>query len=274
VTLLPPATRDGAPPPFVPADAGQGRGAARWVSVAGVGPAVGATTVSALLSRFYASYRDYRIVAVDPQAGDSALGRRLGTASPAGLVDIAAAAADVGSFPALARHLGRTHDGTWMLVGGRAAPPDADECGSALDVLSRFFAVGVLDCGPIGAPISDTLVERAHAALFVARATTEGVLAAAGALDWLAPRRLGTGAWHAGVALVPAEAPPTCDLGRAAQLLRDRGGRVVGFPHDPGLATGRLGPATVSGGVWAATGRLAAELLAHAAAAAPIGRSA
>jgi hypothetical protein len=139
------------------------------------------------------------------------------------------------------------------------------QCREALAALSGFFAVGVVDCGPVGQPVADTLLESAHASLLVAPVSAEGVLAAASALDWLATRK-GTGAqWHCGVALVATARNPNTDVGWGARLLTGRGGRVVPVPYDSGLVAGRISPASVSDGVWAAARRLATEMLSRAA---------
>ena len=232
---------------------------ARWVSVAGVCPAAGTSTVSALLSQFYASFQRYRIVAVDVHPDDGPLG----TTSPAGFAEVAATS---GSFAELASCLGRSAQGPWVLTGGTRSPTESAECQGALDILSRFFAVGVVDCGTIGAAISEALLERADAALLVAPATIDGVLAAARALDSLATRRPATADWHAGIALVPTVPQLGHDARLAARLLSERGARVFRFPNDAALACGQVNLASVSDGVRAATGRLGADMLSHAAA--------
>lgn len=247
-------------------EAGLPVGAARWVSVAGVCPASGTTTVAALLSLAYAAHRRFRIVAVDAHAVGGGLGARLATHSATGVAEIAAAAGNLTSFGLLSSYLDQNAEGAWGVTGAASAAPDAAQCRTALAALAGFFAVGVLDCGAIGEPTADALLESAHAPLLVAPMTAEGVLATACVLDWLAARRDTATPRHCGVALVSTSRRPGSDVGWAARLLTGRGARVIPVPYDPGLVAGRISPSSVSDGVWAAARRLGGEMLSRAAA--------
>lgn len=251
-------------------------GSTRWVAVLGADHDAGTTTVAALLSLAYATHRRYRIVAVDAQAtaanrqaaavdppAAGALGARLATRAAAGIAQVASA--EVPSFDALTPYLDRSAEGMWTLTGAAGTTPGPEQCRIAIGTLSQHFAVGVLDCGPLGAPLVDTLVDLAHAHLLVAPATAEGVLSAACALDWLGARRNSAEPWHCGVALVSTSRHPDTDVGWATRLLTGRGGRAIPVPYDSGLVAGRISPASVSDGTWAAARRLAGEMLSRAA---------
>ena len=248
-----------------PFELGAPPGAARWIAVAGIGDDAGTTTVAALLSLAYATHRRYRIVAVDAHPVGGALGARIATRAAAGVAQIAAAAPDLSSFDALSAYLDQSAEGMWAVTGAATTAPEPEQCRVAVETLSRFFALGVLDCGPIGPPLVEAVLDLTHAHLLVAPATPEGVLSAAGALDWLGARRDSADPWHTGVALVSTSRQPNTDVGWATRLLAGRGGRAIPVPYDSGLVTGRISPASVSDGVWTAARRLASEMLSRAA---------
>ena len=238
-------------------------GATRWVAVIGADHDAGTTTVAALLSLAYATHRRYRIVAVDAQPVAGALGARLATQGAGGIAQVAAA--DVSSFDALSPFLDQSAEGMWALTGATSTAPEPEQCRVVMGMLSQYFAVGVLDCGSLGTPLVETVLDLAHAHLLVAPATPEGVLSAAGALDWLGARQNSTEPWHCGVALVSTSRHPDTDVGWATRLLSGRGGRAIPVPYDSGLVAGRISPASVSDGTWAAARRLASEMLSRAA---------
>lgn len=241
-------------------------GAARWIAVAGVGSGAGATTLTALLSSVYAAHRRYRIVALDANPVGGALATRLATAGAGTVADIAAAAPDLNSFKRLSPYLDQTTEGSWAVSGRTGVVPEVMQCRDAIAALSGFFAVGVVDCGPIGQPVADALLTTVHARVLVAPVTVEGVLAAAAALDWLGAHEESDVPWHCGVVLVSTAQRPDTDVGWAARLLTGRGGRVVPMPYDPGLvAGGRITPAAVSDGAVGAARRLATEMLSRSA---------
>ena len=251
--------------PGVPYEVNAPAGATRWVAVTGIGDDAGTTTVAALLSLAYATHRRYRIVAVDAHPVGRALGARLATRAAAGVAQLAAVAADIASFDALSAYLDQSTEGMWAVTGTASTVPEPEQGRAAIAILSQFFAVGVLDCGPIGAPAVEAVLDLAHAHLLVAPATPEGVLSAACALDWLGARQDSADPWHSGVALVSTSRQPDTDVGWATRLLAGRGGRAIPVPYDSGLVAGRISPASVSDGAWAAARRLASEMLSRAA---------
>lgn len=243
-------------------DPGLAPATARWIMVAGVGPTVGATTLTALLTWVYAAHRRYRIAAVDASPTSGALGIRLGIPGVATVAEVAAAAPDLTSFKRLGPYLDRTSQGCWAVAGRVAAELDVAQCRAAIAAMTGFFAVGLVDCGPTGTATADALLGAAHARLLVAPVTVEGVLGAASALDWLSDRAGDDSAWHCGVALVSTTQRPDTDVGWAARLLTGRGGRVIPVPYDPGLVPGGLlTPGAVSDGALGAARRLATEML-------------
>ncbi len=239
---------------------------ARWIAVAGVGERAGTTTITAMLSTIYAAHRRYRIIAVDANPVGGAFGARLAAPGAATVADVAAAAPELASFKRLEPYLDKTTEGLWAVAGKAATAPDVTQCQDACRALSAHFAVGIVDCGAIGHPVADGLLQSSHARLLVAPVTVEAVLGAATALDWLGSRDNPDSAWHCGVALVSTQQRPDTDVGWAARLLRGRGGRVIPVPYDPGLVGGALiTPAAVSDGVLGAVRRLATEMLSRSA---------
>jgi MinD-like ATPase involved in chromosome partitioning or flagellar assembly len=239
-------------------------GGARWIAVAGVTQGAGTTTLTALLSSVYAAHRRYRIVAVDANPLGGALGARLSVPGAATVADVAAAAPDLTSFKRLVPYLDQTTEGAWAVAGRAGTTPETAQCRDAIAALSTYFAVGVVDCGPIGQPIADALLFSVHARLLVAPVTVEGVLGAATALDWLGSRDGVLG--QCGVVLVSTMQRPDTDVGWASRLLTGRGGRVIPMPYDPSLvAGGQISPTAVSDGVLGAVRRMATETLSRSA---------
>lgn len=231
--------------------------------MAGVCGRAGTTTLTALLGATYAAHRRYRIVVVDADPTGGTLGVRLSGGTSSTMAEIAAAAPELTSFSRLAPYVERTGAGVWAVAGPAA---DLIECRAAVAALSPFFAVGVLDCGTIGQPQAGSLLDAAHAQLLVAPMTVNGVLDAAGALDWLGVPDDAEARARCAAALVSTSPQPGTDLGRAVGLLTGRGARVVPVPYDPSLDVG--GPyqlSAVSDGARAAVRRLATEMLARAA---------
>jgi MinD-like ATPase involved in chromosome partitioning or flagellar assembly len=236
---------------------------ARWIAVAGVCGRAGTTTMAALLGATYAAHRRYRIVVVDADPTGGALGVRLAGGSASTLAEIAAAAPGLTSFSRLAPYVERTSAGVWAVAGPGA---DLNACRDAIAALSPFFAVGVLDCGAIGHPQAGGVLGAAHARLLVAPMTVDGVLDAAGALDWLGVPDDPEARARCAAALVSSTPQPGTDLGRAVRLLTGRGARVVPVPYDPSLGVGGpYLPAAMSDGARAAIRRLATEMLARSA---------
>jgi MinD-like ATPase involved in chromosome partitioning or flagellar assembly len=234
---------------------------ARWIAVAGVCGRAGTTTLASLLGATFAAHRRYRIVVVDANPNGGALGVRVAAKGTSTLADIAAAAPGLTTFGRLAPHLELTSARVWAVAGPAA---DLPEFNAAITALSPFFAVGVLDCGTIGPPLIGGVLGAAHARLLVAPMTVDGVLDAAGALDWLGVPDDAEMRARCAAALVSTTPQPGTDLGRAVRLLAGRGARVVPVPYDPSLGvSGPYLPDVMSDGARAAIRRLAAEMLAR-----------
>jgi MinD-like ATPase involved in chromosome partitioning or flagellar assembly len=155
--------------------AGQPLATGKRIAVTSVRGGAGKTTVAALLAAAYAQRRSDRILAADGDPEHGSLLWRLGLAESAPLTDVAPRlpVARKGSLQDLERALPRTDAGLWVLPGGAPGRP-----GLAKDVtrdLSRWFAVCVTDCAPIGAPSTVELMSEAHAVVVVCPATPDGV---------------------------------------------------------------------------------------------------
>ncbi len=231
--------------------------------MAGVCRGAGTTTMAALLGATFAAHRRYRIVVVDADPTGGALGARLAGGSACSMAEIAAAAPELTSFSRLAPYVERTGVGVWAVAGPGA---DLTEWPEAIAALSPFFAVGILDCGMIEHPQAAAVLGAAHARLLVAPMTVDGVLDAAGALDWLGVPDDPEARARCAAALVSTTPQPGTDLGRAVRLLTGRGARVVPVPYDPSLVVGgQYRPSAMSDGARAAVRRLATEMLARSA---------
>ncbi len=253
------------PAPAPPVAVEREEGSARWIAVAGVCERAGTTALAALLALSYAAHRRYRIVVADADPAGGALGVRLSSSGGSTLAEIATAAG-LTSFGRLVPYLERVTGGAWLVAGPGT---DIVQCRAAFDALAPFFAVGVLDCGPMGHPLAGGVLSAAHARLIVAPMTVDGVLDAAGALDWLGVPEDAEARSRCTVALVSTVPQPDTDLGRAVRLLTGRGARVVPVPYDPSLGVaGPYLPTALSDGTRAAVRRLAAEMLARSAPAA------
>lgn len=246
--------------------AGQPAEPAGVVAVAGAAARAGTTTMAALLATAYAEPGRGRVVVIDAGAGIGQLAARLTVTADGTVV-----APGVDSWPVLAPHLERTAGGPWTLAAAApaaaGAPPGSDllAAQAVLAALSPHFAVAVLDCGELVGLQARFLLGLAHSRLVVARASVDGVLAAAAAADRLELAARPDAAARTLTGLVGTRDRAGSDAAATGALLRARGAEVRWFPYDPALAGGGpIGLADLSGGLRAATLGAAAELLRRA----------
>jgi MinD-like ATPase involved in chromosome partitioning or flagellar assembly len=147
------------------------------VSVSG---GAGRTTVAALLGGVFAARRADHVLVADADGHTGVLGWRLGflpdpdpAATAAGLLQ-----ARGGSLADLDTLLPATPTGLRVLT--HASPAPGHGAPEVVEALSRFFAIGVLDC-PRG--LAPRAARGAHASVLVCPFTPAGLYTASAALD-------------------------------------------------------------------------------------------
>jgi MinD-like ATPase involved in chromosome partitioning or flagellar assembly len=249
----PPSTRP-SPPPSVPSAAARGSAAgvplvvaSRRIVVGGFGGGCGRTTVTAGVGMALAHTRGERVAAVDacPDQNGSLAARAGGGRSTAGIRDLVAARGTLTSLAEVRRFLvtGPTA-GLAVLPGlGDLGGPGltADEAGSAVEELARWYPVVLVDAPPgWSQPVPARLIGEADALLLVCRAATADLAAADSALTAL--RQAGR-ADLAGTSVVAVVATRpgrwSHDARRQMASLGGYVASVVGVPYDASLADGR-----------------------------------
>ncbi|WP_279580381.1 AAA family ATPase [Fodinicola feengrottensis] len=215
----------------------------RRIAIAGVRGGCGKSTLAALVGSVYAARRTDRVLAIDADPNAGSLAWRLGvTGAPAlsqvGPQLLSGRGLDAASVDQI---IARTPSGLSVLPGA----PDGDAVvppTGARDVariLSRFFAVTVLDC-PAGLNSDATLAVLAdsHAIVLVTSASADGIRSLRGPLDRVASASPDT-LRHTLVALVSHN--PTSegiDLAKADRALAGYGIPIRHLPYDRHLAAG------------------------------------
>ena len=231
----------------------------RRIAVASVCGGAGRTTVTALLGGVFAARRADHVLVADGDPETAALAWRIGLAPEPDPARTAAALLGVrgGTLADVDALLPATPAGLRLLTGPR--PGESPRVAQVAEALSRFFAIGVLDC-PRGLDAAADAGQGAHARVLVCPLTPAGLRTTAAALDRPGAPRPDV------VALVALDPTGRAAVGGGAARVLDRlGVPVVVLPHDRHLAAGapidlaRLGRATVL----AAT-RLAGTALARA----------
>ncbi|MEV4440457.1 hypothetical protein AB0K09_15820 [Streptomyces sp. NPDC049577] len=243
----------------------------RQIVVTSIRGGAGKTTVTALLGRTYAHYRQDPVLMLEADPALGTLPARLGvtkvrwtTSDLARILNPSMQLTDVVGY------LVQLPDRGWLLpcgqgrVGNRL---ELEDYRAAMVALRRYFGITVVDCETLPAEVSRTALVAAQARVLVTPATAEGVTSTRAVLDWMAS--LGRPGMLAGtVVLVTASSPhmtTTLDVTAASEHLRLDGVRVMTLPYDRHLAaggpirTGLLGQDTHE----AVTG-LAAEVLTRA----------
>lgn len=232
----------------------------RRIGVVSTRGGAGRTTVTALLGMVYATRRADHVVVSDADPEPGSLGWRLGLppTPPLGTLAPGLLAACSGSLDAVDELLPRTPAGLRLLPG--AAPGQPSPSGEILRALSRFFAVGVADCGR-GLLHQATLdvLAGCHAVVVVSPATPDGLRSTCAALDLLPPGALD----HTTLALCTLDRTGRAAITGGAAAMVDRFGvPVVWLPYDRHLAAGApIGPARLGEGTVVAATRLAAIAL-------------
>lgn len=214
----------------------------RQIVVTSIRGGAGKTTVSALLGRTYAHYRQDPVLMLEADPALGTLPARLGatkvrwtTSDLARILDPSMQLTDVVGY------LVQLPDRGWLLPGsqGRVGNRlELDEYRSVMVALRRYFGITVVDCDTLPSELSRTALAAAQARVLVTPATAEGITSTRAVLDWMVslgrPRLLeGT------VVLVAASSPHmTLDVTAASEHLRVDGVKVLTLPYDRHLATG------------------------------------
>ncbi|GAA2713066.1 MULTISPECIES: MinD/ParA family protein [Streptomyces] len=241
----------------------------RQIVVTSIRGGAGKTTVTALLGRTYAHYRQDPVLMLEADASLGTLPSRLGvtkvrwtTSDLARILDPSMQLTDVVGYLVQLPERGWLLPGSQGRVGNRL---ELAEYRSAMVALRRYFGITVVDCDSLPSELSRTALSAAQARVLVTPATTEGITSTRAVLEWMAsvprPRML------PGTVVVLTSASPhtTLDVAAASEHLQLEGVKVVTLPYDRHLAGG--GPIRtdlLGQGTREAVTELAAEVLTRA----------
>ncbi|MEV4433409.1 MinD/ParA family protein [Streptomyces sp. NPDC049555] len=241
----------------------------RQIVVTSIRGGAGKTTVTALLGRTYAHYRQDPVLMLEADANLGTLASRLGvtkvrwtTSDLARILDPSMQLTDVVGYLVQLPERGWLLPGSQGRVGNRL---ELAEYRSAMVALRRYFGITVVDCDSLPSELSRTALSAAQARVLVTPATAEGITSTRAVLEWMAsvprPRMLpGT------VVVLTATSPHmTLDVAAASEHLQLEGVKVVTLPYDRHLAGG--GPIRtdlLGQGTREAVTELAAEVLTRA----------
>ncbi|MEU7042922.1 MinD/ParA family protein [Streptomyces varsoviensis] len=214
----------------------------RQIVVTSIRGGAGKTTVTALLGRTYAHYRQDPVLMLEADPALGTLPVRL--AAPAvrwTCGDLARIIEPTMQLTDITGYLVQLPDRGWLLPGsqGRVGTRlDLAEYRSVMVALRRYFGITVVDCETLPSELSRTALAAAQARVLVAPATVEGVTSTRAVLDWMAslPRPL----MLPGTVVVLAASSPhmALDVAAARAHLRLAGVRVLTLPYDRHLAGG------------------------------------
>jgi MinD-like ATPase involved in chromosome partitioning or flagellar assembly len=217
----------------------------RRIAVVSVCGGAGRTTTTALLGGVFAARRADHVLVADGDPDTAALAWRVGLTPAPDPARTAAALLGVrgGTLADVDALLPATAAGLRLLTGPR--PGESPRVAQVAEALSRFFAIGVLDC-PRGLDAAAEAGQGAHARVLVCPLTPAGLRTTAAALDRPGAPRPDV------IALVALGPTGRAAVGGGAERVLDRlGVPVLVVPHDRHLAAGapidlaRLGRATV-----------------------------
>ncbi|GGP57402.1 MinD/ParA family ATP-binding protein [Streptomyces abikoensis] len=214
----------------------------RQIVVTSIRGGAGKTTVSALLGRTYAHYRQDPVLMLEADSALGTLPARLGvtkvrwtTSDLAQIIDPSMQLTDVVGYLVQLPDRGWLLPGSQGRVGSRLDLPDYR---TVMVALRRYFGITVVDCDTLPSELSRTALAAAQARVLVTPATVEGVTSTRAVLDWMAS--LGRPRMLTGTVVVVAASSPhmTLDVTAASEHLQLDGVKVLMLPYDRHLAAG------------------------------------
>lgn len=215
----------------------------RQIVVTSIRGGAGKTTVTALLGRTYAHYRQDPVLMLEADAALGTLPARLGatkvrwtTADLARIIEPSMQLTDVvGYLVQLPERGGWLLPGSQGRVGSRL---ELDEYRSVMVALRRYFGITVVDSETLPSELARTALVAAQARVLVTPATAEGVTGTRAVLEWMAS--LGRPQLMAKTVVVLAASSPhmTLDVAAASGHLQLDGVKVLTLPYDRHLAAG------------------------------------
>ncbi|WP_308015545.1 MinD/ParA family ATP-binding protein [Streptomyces huiliensis] len=214
----------------------------RQIAVTGIRGGAGKTTVTALLGRTYAHFRQDPVLMLEADAALGTLPARLGAPGVRWTCgDLARIVTPSMQLTDVTGYLVQLPDRGWLLPGSQGrvgARLELAEYRAVMLALRRYFGITVVDCGSLPSELSRTALVAAHARVLVTPATAEGVVATRAVLDWMATLRR-PGLLRRTVVVVTEGAPHTAvDIPVAREALELDGVSVRALPYDRHLAAG------------------------------------
>lgn len=214
----------------------------RQIAVTGIRGGAGKTTVTALLGRTYAHFRQDPVLMLEADAALGTLPARLGAPDARWTCgDLARIITPSMQLTDVIGYLVQSPGGGWLLPGSQGrvgARLELAEYRAVMLALRRYFGITVVDCDSLPSELSRTALVAAQARVLVTPATVEGVVATRAVLDWMATLRRG-GLLRRTVVVVTEGAPHTAiDLSAAREALGVDGVSVRALRYDRHLAAG------------------------------------
>jgi MinD-like ATPase involved in chromosome partitioning or flagellar assembly len=203
---------------------------------------VGKTTTALHLGHALAMARSDLVVAVDANPDSGNLVKRLSEPhSDYGVGHLYQAAGHLDRCTDLLPYVTQAPSGLWVVRSDHEAEarPGAEEYRLALQVLSRYASVIIVDLGTgIREPVFLAVADAADALIVVAEPISQAAEAAIDALDWVEQRSHGNSRACALVVNTTAPRSPKLDAGKLAGASDFYVDQVLQVPYDPHLATG------------------------------------
>ncbi|MFI0742220.1 type VII secretion protein [Streptomyces sp. NPDC021100] len=214
----------------------------RQIAVTGIRGGAGKTTVTALLGRTYAHFRQDPVLMLEADAALGTLPARLGAPDVRWTCgDLAQIITPSMQLTDLTGYLVQLPGRGWLLPGSQGrvgARLELAEYRAVMLALRRYFGITVVDCDSLPSELSRTALVAAQARVLVTPATAEGVVATRAVLDWMATLRR-AGLLRRTVVVVTEVTPHTAvDLDAAREALCLDEVSVRALPYDRHLAAG------------------------------------
>ncbi|MGI5338016.1 type VII secretion protein [Streptomyces sp. CA-181903] len=214
----------------------------RQIAVTGIRGGAGKTTVTALLGRTYAHFRQDPVLMLEADAALGTLPARLGAPDVRWTCgDLARIITPSMQLTDVTGYLVQLPGRGWLLPGSQGrvgARLELAEYRAVMLALRRYFGITVVDCDSLPSELSRTALVAAQARVLVTPATAEGMAATRAVLDWMVTLRRG-GMLRRTVVVVTEGTPHTAiDFSVAREALGVDGVSVRALPYDRHLAAG------------------------------------